>query len=99
MYIIEKVHEVNIYHQNVTLKDCTNKDSDYIYWNQLIQCLLQPSEKLPSRPETWNRQRQSSRNKTWTKISPPTVSPPRRRKESPPTSPPRTHKRVPTHRM
>ena len=70
--------------RNGNLKDWINKASDEIYWNQLIRCLLQLSQKLPARPQTWNRRKQSSRNQTWKNNAPPTTPPPRRRKEPPP---------------
>ena len=41
-------------------------------------------KKIPARPETWNRQRQSSKNQTWTNNVPPPNTPPYQRKEPPP---------------
>ena len=94
--LFKKLHGVHIDPRNGTLKDCINKASDYRYWNQLIRCLIQPIEKLPARPETWNRKIQSSRNQTWENNAPPPTPPPRRRKEPPTPSPqPGTYNRVP----
>ena len=53
--LFKKVHEVYIDSRNGTLNDWIKKISDDIYWNQLIQCLLQPRTKLLARPGTWNR--------------------------------------------
>ena len=73
--LFKKVHEVHIYPWNGTLKDCINEASDEIYRNHLIRCPLKPSLQLPAWPETWNRQRQRSRNRTWTIHAPPPTPP------------------------
>ena len=86
--LFKKLHEVHIYPQNGILKDWINEASDDRYWNQLILCILQPSTELPSRPETWKRQRQSSRNRTQTNNAPPPAPPPLLTREPPNSSPP-----------
>ena len=84
----ERLHELYIDPWYGTLKDWIYEASDERYWNQLIQCLLHPSKKLPARTETWNRRRQSSRNRNWMNTAPSPTPPPRRRNKPYPPSPP-----------
>ena len=51
-FLFKNKIKVYIDTQNGILKYCINKSSDEIYWNKLIQCLLQPRTKSPARPET-----------------------------------------------
>ena len=94
--LFKKLHWFHIEYWYGSLMDWINEDSDKIYWNQLIQCLLHQIEKLPACTESCNRQRQSIRNQTQENSAPPPTFPSNRWKEPPPPfSPPWPCNRVP----
>ena len=89
LYILfVKSYEVYIDPHYETLKYYINESNDRRYWNQLIWCLIHPSEKWTAHHETWNRRRQSGRSQTLANTDPPPTPPPIKGKEPPPPSPP-----------
>ena len=59
--LLARIHEVNIDHFG-SLEDWINEANDKAHWDQLIKCLLHPSEELAEKSESWNRRQHSQRN-------------------------------------